>query len=572
MSQGHDKETRNEPGRQPGVEGAIAEDAAMAAFYRSRHYWTDRLLRDFFADAVARFPEKVAVKDDRFGGLTYSELAATVARLAAALRARGIGRGDRFLIALPNWWHVPAFALALNHVGAVGVHMPVTSGAHEIGGVLRVTEAKGIAIPGKFRGIDYPAMIEGIGGGFAALGTRIAVGCDETKDDWLGFEDLLQTVAADAKVEAEPVAASEITCLLFTSGSSGSPKGVAHSSNSIGAMNTTVAPIYGMAPEQVIFMGAPLGFSAGLVHGLRLAVYLGATLVLQESWNTDRALETMTREGATFTLATPTLLRDMLEHRRFPEFCDNTVLKLLFCGGAPVPADLLSRAQKCLPRTLVTSLWGMTEGIGTACRPDTPAALLCGTDGEPFLGTELRIVRFDGSEAAVGEEGELIMRGPQRFAGYYLQPQVNAEAFLPGGWFLTGDIGRIDKYGHLKVTGRRKDLIIRGGANIAPAEIEEQFSGDPRIRQLVAVGIPDERLGERICACVVPSETGGHLQLQDLVEVVRRKGLAKNKWPERLEFVEAMPTSPAGKIQRFALRNYIRERIAKQSAGQTAGG
>ncbi|MEE9194283.1 MAG: AMP-binding protein [Alphaproteobacteria bacterium] len=552
------------------LDGAIAQADEAAERFRAEGYWTDRLLRDFFADAVARYPDKVAVKDDRFGELTYAELAATVSRLAAALKARGIGRGDRFVVALPNWQHVSAFALALNHLGAVSVHMPVTGGAHEYGDVLRITGAKGVVVPGEFRSNDFPSMIEGIPGGFAGLETRVTVGRDDAGPGWLTFDGLLSEVPADAAAPAEPVSASDLTCLLFTSGASGDPKGVMHSSNSIGAMNTTVAPIYGMGHEQVIFMGAPLGFSAGLVHGLRLAIYLGATLVLQESWNTERALETMARERATFTLATPTLLRDILDHERFPDFAERLPLQLIFCGGAPVPSGLLRAAREKLPRALTSVIWGMTEGIGTACRPGTSAERVTGTDGEPFLGTELKILREDGTEAPAGEEGDLVMRGPQRFVGYYKLPETNAEVFLPEGWFRTGDVGLIDADGHLKITGRRKDMIIRGGANIAPAEIEEQLHGDPRILDLVVVGMPDERLGERICACVVPSEGCGNLVLDDIVDVVRRKGLAKNKWPERLEIIDSVPMTSSGKIQRPVLQEYVRNKVEAEKAADPA--
>lgn len=552
------------------LDGAIAQAGEAAERYRAEGYWTDRLLRDFFADAVARFPDKVAVKDDRFGERTYAEFAAMVSRLAVALKARGIGPGDRFLVALPNWQHVPAFALALNTLGAVSVHMPVTGGAHEYDGVLRITEAKGVVVPGEFRGNDFVSMIEGIPGGFDGLETRVTVGRDDADPGWVTFDGLIGEAPADAPAPVEPVSASDLTCLLFTSGSSGDPKGVMHSSNSIGAMNTTVAPIYAMGPEQVIFMGAPLGFSAGLCHGLRLAIYLGATLVLQESWNAERALETMARERATFTLATPTLLRDMLEHKRFAEFAERLSLQLIFCGGASVPSGLLRAAREKLPRTLTSVIWGMTEGIGTACRPGAPAERVTGTDGEPFFGTELKILREDGTEAPSGEEGALIMRGPQRFLGYYKLPETNAEVFLPDGWFRTGDVGLIDGDGHLKISGRRKDLIIRGGANIAPAEIEEQFHGDPRIRDLVVVRMPDERLGERICACVVPSEGCGNLVLDDIVDVVRRKGLAKNKWPERLEIIDSMPITSSGKIRRPVLEEYVRKKVEAEKAAEPA--
>ncbi len=159
------------------------------------------------------------------------------------------------------------------------------------------------------------------------------------------------------------------------------------------------------------------------------------------------------------------------------------------------------------------------------------------------------------------------MRGPQLFLGYFKRPEINEEAFLPEGWFRTGDVAVIDSEGYLKITGRRKELIIRGGVNISPAEIEAKLLGDPRIRQLAIVDMPDERLGERVCACVVPSQGGEDLTLADLVDIARRQGLAKHKWPERLEIMDSLPVTPAGKIGRPALRDYVRRRIEAEDAG-----
>ena len=473
--------------------------------YRAEGLWTDRLLTDFLKSAVERSPDKIAVVDERFDPITYAELARQSSRVAAALQTQGIGRGDRFIIALPNWQHVTIFILALGYLGAVAVHMPIAGREHEFGGVLKVTGAKGIVVAGEFKGFSFIDLIDRIADDYPSLTTRIAVGSERNTPGWTAYEHLLVEAPADTPQACEPVSPSDLMYLVFTSGSSGDPKGVMHSSNTLGAMNAGVVPIYDLGPDDVIFTAAPLGFSGGLVHGVRLALFLGSTVVLLESWDAERALELMVREKAAYTILIPTLLRDLLECPQFPKYADALSLRVILCGGAYVTEDLLRLARERLPSTLTSVIWGMTEGIGTGCRLDTPKDKLVTTDGRPFLGTELKVLQQDDSEApATGEEGALVMRGPQRFLGYFDRPELDKEMFLEDGWFRTGDIGSIDGNGYLKITGREKEIIIRGGANISVAEIEAKLIGDPRIGQLAIVDVPDERLGERLCACVVP--------------------------------------------------------------------
>ena len=530
--------------------------------YRSEGLWTDRLLTDFLETAVQRTPDKIAVVDERFDPITYAELADEVTHLAAALQAKGIGRGDKFIIALPNWQHVTIFMLALGYLGAVSVHMPIAGREHEFGGVLKVSAAKGIVAAGEYRGFSYFKLIDGIADKLPSLTVRISVGSEQNSPDWTRYDDLLAGATTDAPEIDEFVSPSDLMFLLFTSGSSGDPKGVMHSSNTLGAMNAGVAPIYDLGPDDVIFTAAPLGFSGGLVHGVRLALYLGSTVVLLETWDAERALKLMAKEKAAYTILIPTLLRDMLNSPEFPDYADQLSLRVILCGGEYVTEDLLRLAREKLPSTLTTVIWGMTEGIGSGCRPDAPEEKLVTTDGRPFLGTQLKVLRQDDSEAATGEQGSLVMRGPQRFLGYFNRPELDKEMFLEDGWFRTGDIGAIDEDGYLKISGREKEIIIRGGANISVAEIEAKLIGDARIAQLAIVDVPDQRLGERLCACVVPTNADDKLTLQDITDIAHRQGLAKYKWPEYLEIIDALPFSPAGKIKRPALKKIVMDRIS----------
>ena len=540
------------------------------ATHLEKGYWADRHLTWYFERAVKSSPDKIAVTDDRFGDVTYADLAAQVGRLAAALQANGINRGDRFIVSMPNWYQVTAFALALDYIGAIAVHMPFVGGAHEYAGVIRTAQAKGLAVTGQFRSVNYVSVINSIADKCDSLELRISVGHDKDEEGWLTFDALLANAPADQPEPVELLSPSELSLLLFTSGSTGDPKGVMHSTNSFTTLNTVVTHRYKLTSDDIIYMAAPLGFSGGYGHGLRLAIFLGAHLILQDQWDTERALETMAREKATFSMATPTLIRDLLNCQKFQSYGSSIALKVVLCGGASVPSDLLREAREKLPQTLTTVIWGMTEGVGTTCRPDMPDEDITGSDGVPFWGTELKIISEDDAEVPVGDEGDIIMRGPSMFMGYFKRPELNDELFMPGGWFRTGDMGRLDAKGLLHITGRRKELIIRGGANISPAEIEEALYRDPRIKQLAIVGISDDRLGEKVCACLIAGENDDQLGLADIVDIAERQGLAKYKWPEKLEYVDALPMTSSGKLKRIALRENIEQKNINATPGITA--
>jgi acyl-CoA synthetase (AMP-forming)/AMP-acid ligase II len=292
---------------------------------------------------------------------------------------------------------------------------------------------------------------------------------------------------------------------------------------------------------------------------------LGATLILQESWNAEQALETMANEGAAFTLFTPTLLHDLLESNMFDKYGPLLALRLILCGGSNVPRHLLRTARERLPDTLTSVIWGMTEGIGSSCWPQDQPERVTETDGKPFLGSELDILGSDGERLPHGMEGELVMRGPQRFLGYFGRPELDSEVFLPNGWMRTGDVAVMDTEGYVKISGRSKEVIIRGGANISPAEVETVLSSDPRIRQIAVVAIPDQRLGERLCACIVPVELepDAALTLDDIKGMAEQAGLAKYKWPERVQIMESLPMTSSGKVLRRVLEDKLREFIER---------
>ncbi len=524
--------------------------ADVAAAYARDGFWPGRSLAASFETATARTPEKLAVVDDRFGGVTYAKLAEEVARLASALAELGVSPGDAVIVQLPNWRHFTTVHLALTYLCAITVNIPPTYRAHEVRFIATTTRARAIVVADEFRGFNFVGMVDALTSELPGMPLVVVVG-DRMRGSMRRYADLLReptSTRAGGRLDAD-----EVTGISFTSGTTGEPKGVMHTSNTFAAINASVARAHDLGSDDVLFMPAPVGHSIGLMHGVRLAIYLGGTLVLQERWDASRAFELMTREHVTFAAAAPPFLYDVLFHPALDSVGCLGSLRVFMCGGAFVSERLLRAARERLPHTLTTALWGMTEGIGTSCRIGAPLDKLFTTDGVPFPGIEIRIAGTDGRPLPLGEEGELLMRGPQVFVGYYRRTDLNATAFFADGFFRTGDLATMDEDGYVRITGRIKDIIVRGGVNISPAEIERVLSEDPRLERIAVVGLSDERLGERICAFVVP-RPGATVKLEDLIALAEQRGLAKEKWPERLVTVLELPMTPSGKILRHVLR------------------
>jgi acyl-CoA synthetase (AMP-forming)/AMP-acid ligase II len=280
-----------------------------------------------------------------------------------------------------------------------------------------------------------------------------------------------------------------------------------------------------------------------------------------DHWDCARALELSQTTQCTYMACATPFLNDIVYHSDLQRRGALSSVRLFLCGGATIPRQLMKDARERMPYTFTSPLWGMTECGGvTTCPFDAPEEKLFETDGLPCDGMELKVVDRNGHTLAIGDEGELMARGPMVTLGYFRQDELTKEYFLPDGFFRTGDLARIDADGYVRVTGRIKDLIIRGGVNIAPAEIEELLFRHPHVSSVAVVGAPDSRLGERICAYVVLSK-GRDLSLREVQDWMRAAQIAQNKWPEFIEVVDRLPMTTSGKIQKFILRDMIANKI-----------
>ena len=530
------------------------------------------LVTDRLFETADRDPDRTLIIDPRFGRYTYCDVAGQVERLAWALRERGFASGDIVVLQLPNWAPFIVFHLALTALGAVTTNIPVVFREREVGGILALTGAKGLVVPDDFRGFDFPAMARGLADDCPGLTDIFVVeGVSTSNSDFTARENdqVTETTYAELMCEQETSpgtrddllilkpSVKDMTALGFTSGTTGGLKGAIHDSRILAAINSGFIKRYDLNKNDRIFGGSPFGHAVGFTHVVRMALSIGASVVLLEYWEPRRALELIHGERCTFIAGATPFLMDLVYHPDLSKFENLSTLRLFLCGGASVPEQLMHDAMKNLPNTFVSPLWGMTECGGvTTCPPDALDAKLFETDGLPCDGMELKVVDVDGTAVPLLTEGELMVRGPMVARGYYRQPELTKEYFLADGFFRTGDQARMDADGYIKITGRIKDLIIRGGVNISPVDIESVLFAHPKVSNAAVVGMPDARLGERICAFIIPV-AGASLDIAEVQDWMAKSGLAKQKWPERIETVDAFPMTPSGKVQKFNLRKFL---------------
>lgn len=533
-----------------------------------------RLITDQLFEIAERDCDRELIVDPVFGRFTYGDIAQQVERLAYGLRHHGIGRGDLVVLQLPNWTPFLTFHLALTAIGAVTVNIPIVYREHELTRIFDLTEAKALVLPMSFRGHDYKAMGAALQRDNASLEQVFLVGGDAATEapGLVGYESLMrhswESQAGDTPLSTLKPGLNDMTALGFTSGTTGDLKGAIFDTEVLIATNKGLMDRYNLNEGDRVFSCSPLGHAVGFTHALRMTFTIGGSMTLLEYWDPARAIELLHQERCTYVAAATPFLIDMIAHPALKACGGLPAMRVFLCGGASVPEQLVRDAQVALPETFTSPLWGMTECGGvTTCPFDAPEEKLYTTDGLPCGGMELKVVDPDGHTLPPGADGELMARGPMVTRGYYRQPELTAESYLQDGFFRTGDQARMDSDGYVKITGRIKDLIIRGGVNISPVEIENVIFSHPRVANVAVVGMPDPRLGERSCAFVVAKD-GQSLDLAELQNWMARVGVAKPKWPERVELVEELPTTPSGKVQKFRLREIIAERVG---AGETGG-
>lgn len=539
----------------------ILPESRIAAMRQSGQ-WPDMLLTDALDKAVAEQPDSIAFTGfnsmrRRRETVSFRQLDQLSKRIALGLVHYGIGKGDMVSFQLPNWWEFVALHLACVRIGAISNPVMPIFRERELSFMLDFAETKAIFVPCEFRGFDHPAMISGLRKNLPALQHMFVLGGEGAQS----FEEnfLLRRhedeVDGPAIFAARRMSPNDVNEMLYTSGTTGQPKGVMHTANTQFANLKALAPNIGLSRNDTLLMSSPLAHQTGFLYGIMMPLYLGIKTVYQDVWDARIAAQMIQDEKVTYTMASTPFLADLTDNPDVRNY-DTGSLRIFMCGGAPIPRVLTERATRELD-IKVLSLWGMSEnGAVTITRPDDPMEKVFNTDGKAISGTEVRIVDENGQPLPPDTEGLLQSRGCSQFVGYMKKPEMHGTD--KDGWFDTGDYARMDADGYIRITGRAKDILIRGGENIPVVEVEEILYRHPAIADAAIVGMPDPRLGERGCAFVT-LQPGASFGFAEMTSWLTDAKLARNYMPERLEVITEMPRTASGKIQKFKLREAAKE-------------
>ena len=524
-------------------------------------YWLNKTIIQSLDEAVAKYPTKQALINFRTESkqqisFTYQEILDTSNKIALGLKQLGVVKNDVVSCQLPNWWEFSLLFFACSKIGAVlNPLMPIFR-ERELEFMLKHAESKVFVVPQKYRNFDHEELANKLKSKLDTLQHVIVVdGLGENNFDQVlvnhGLDKNPQALQDLSLYQADP---DDVTQLIFTSGTTGEPKGVMHTSNTLYANIVPYAERLHLNENDVILMASPMAHQTGFMYGLIMPIVLKSKVVLQDVWDVHQAVELIHQHQVSFTMASTPFLNDLTN--TVAEHHDQVKsLKTFLCAGAPIPGPLVQKAREILG-VKVISAWGMSEcGAVTTTRPEDDDERSFNTDGLPLPGVETKVVDKVGNIKPVNQAGRLMIRSCSNFGGYLKRPHLNDTD--ADDWLDTGDIAYQDEQGYIRIAGRKKDVIIRGGENIPVAEIESLLYKHPDIAVVALVAYPDERMGEKACAIVKLKEHAENIALKDLVDFLKTHNLANQYLPERLEVWSDIPMTPSGKIQKFKLRELI---------------
>ncbi|HBE5436003.1 TPA: medium-chain fatty-acid--CoA ligase [Escherichia coli] len=529
------------------------------AAYRQQGLWGDASLADYWQQTARAMPDKIAVVDNHGASYTYSALDHAASCLANWMLAKGIESGDRIAFQLPGWCEFTVIYLACLKIGAVSVPLLPSWREAELVWVLNKCQAKMFFAPTLFKQTRPVDLILPLQNQLPQL--QQLVGVDKLAPATSALS-LSQIIADNTPLTtAITVHGDELAAMLFTSGTEGLPKGVMLTHNNILASERAYCARLNLTWQDVFMMPAPLGHATGFLHGVTAPFLIGARSVLLDIFTPDACLALLEQQRCTCMLGATPFVYDLLNLLE-KQPADLSALRFFLCGGTTIPKKV---ARECQQRGIkLLSVYGSTESSPHAVvNLDDPLSRFMHTDGYAAAGVEIKVVDDARKTLPPGCEGEEASRGPNVFMGYFDEPELTARALDEEGWYYSGDLCCMDEAGYIKITGRKKDIIVRGGENISSREVEDILLQHPKIHDACVVAMPDERLGERSCAYVVLKAPHHSLSLEEVVAFFSRKRVAKYKYPEHIVVIEKLPRTASGKIQKFLLRKDIMRRLTQ---------
>ncbi|EET2894395.1 medium-chain fatty-acid--CoA ligase [Escherichia coli] len=545
--------------RESNMKVTLTFNEQRRAAYRQQGLWGDASLADYWQQTARAMPDKIAVVDNHGASYNYSALDHAASSLANWMLAKGIESGDRIAFQLPGWCEFTVIYLACLKIGAVSVPLLPSWREAELVWVLNKCQAKMFFAPTLFKQTRPVDLILPLQNQLPQL--QQIVGVDKLAPATSSLS-LSQIIADNTPLTtAITTHGDELAAVLFTSGTEGLPKGVMLTHNNILASERAYCARLNLTWQDVFMMPAPLGHATGFLHGVTAPFLIGARSVLLDIFTPDACLALLEQQRCTCMLGATPFVYDLLNVLE-KQPADLSALRFFLCGGTTIPKKVARECQQLGIKLL--SVYGSTESSPHAVvNLDDPLSRFMHTDGYAAAGVEIKVVDDARKTLPPGCEGEEASRGPNVFMGYFDEPELTARALDEEGWYYSGDLCRMDEAGYIKITGRKKDIIVRGGENISSREVEDILLQHPKIHDACVVAMPDERLGERSCAYVVLKAPHHSLSLEEVVAFFSRKRVAKYKYPEHIVVIEKLPRTASGKIQKFLLRKDIMRRLTQ---------